>query len=86
MASKILPDGCVSITDVLLTLQHASSHGNFSLSIEGNTVTIVQNGVPEVYDLPDIIGRRMLQRLANKYAVRIEWFYHPHMLASGGNC
>jgi hypothetical protein len=78
-----LPEGCVSRAHVLLVLAKAAEHGNFFVDVRSeSSVTIFMNSVPDVYDLPEIVTRRMVQRLTNKYAVRPEWFYHPHMLGS----
>jgi hypothetical protein len=43
-------------------------------------MTVVQSGIPEAYELPEIVGRRMVARLSNKYGVRVEFFYHPELL------
>lgn len=80
------PDGSVSfasVSQVLLTLAQA---GSFTVRIEGMRVTLVRDGSPEVIDLQDPVGRRMVARLANKYcAGRVEYFYHPNMIINGGN-
>ena len=53
-------------------------------NVSGRTlITLVKDGSPEVYRLPAMVPRRMLGRLANKYGVRIEFFYRPEMCCRG---
>lgn len=46
-------------------------------------LTLVKDGAPEVYLLPAEVTRRLIARLAHKYGVNIEWFYHPEMIHKG---
>lgn len=62
---------------------HVMRHSSASMKVEGDRLTLVQDGIPEVYALPDQVTRRMLARLAGKYGVRMEWFYHPEMCCDG---
>jgi hypothetical protein len=59
----------------------------YGVSIKQDTDTgdiyLVKDGIPEVYALPPNVPRRMLQRLSRKYAVRLEFFYHPEMCVEG---
>jgi len=48
--------------------------------VDDAAITVVCNGVPETYVLPDPIGRRMISRFVHKYKVRVEYFYHPEMI------
>lgn len=68
--------GEVSRDSVIVVLEAAG----VSMTKAGATVTLFsKDGDPEVYYLPQQVGRRMLHRLANKYGVPTEWFYHPEM-------
>lgn len=81
-----LPEGSVTLDRALTVLTQAAPHCNYSIDIkDGNSVTLVKDGIPEVYDLPEVVPRKMLQRLSHKYGIRIEWFFHPHMLIPGDN-
>lgn len=44
------------------------------------TITIVKDGVPAIYILPENVTRMMVGKLSNKYGLKPEWFYHPDML------
>lgn len=76
--SGTLPRG-----NVIHVLQTALIDSGVSFKVEDNTVTIVKDGTPMVYPLPEQVTRKMVARLANKYGVNIEWFYHPEMLTKG---
>lgn len=69
-------DGCVALAVVVAVL---TSLSDLSVITDGTSVQIVHDGVPEVQCLQDPVPRRMLQYLARKYSVRIEWFFHPEM-------
>ena len=60
---------------------------NVSINVSTNSgstlITLVKDGRPEVYSLPAVVPRRMLSRLANKYGVKPEYFYHPEMCSRG---
>jgi hypothetical protein len=73
-------DGSVPTKDVLYVLRSVSPGLQLSLKIAGNEVTIVKDGVPEVFILcEDRVPRRMLHRFDKKYGFNIEFFYHPEM-------
>lgn len=57
----------------------------FSLKVDEGVVTVVCNGIPETYHLPDLVGRRMISRFVHKYKVKVEYFYHPEMIPQLGN-
>lgn len=46
---------------------------------DADKVTFVKDSVPEVYQLPAKVRRKMLQRFSHKYGIKIEYFYHPEM-------
>ena len=46
--------------------------GNGDYKLEGN------NRMEVVY-LPEVCGRNLISSLSNKYAVLVEWFYHPEL-------
>jgi hypothetical protein len=46
-------------------------------------MTLVKDGCPEVIVLPESVPRKMLHRIAYKYGVKIEFFYHPEMCCPG---
>ena len=68
---------------VILVLETALSNTAISVTSTGQFLTIVKDGVPEVLLLPKEVTRRMVLRLANRYGVNVEWFYHPEMLHKG---
>lgn len=71
--------GAVPRENVLRVLEH----GCASMATSGLCVMLVKDGMPEAYKLPPMVPRRMLQRLARKYDLRLEWFYHPEMIGDG---
>ena len=73
--------GSVSRVIVIQVLEHVlpSAGISFSVNEDQDTIMIVHNGIPEVTILPPSVPRKMLHRLQHKYAVRIEFFYHPEM-------
>jgi hypothetical protein len=58
--------------------------GLFTIRVSGHTVTLVRDGIPESTVLPEFVPRRMLLRLANKYSIPTEYFFHPAMLPQSG--
>lgn len=74
-------DGCVTRESVITVLRASA----VSLAVDGFTITLVKDGKPEVYVLPEHVPRRLLQRISNKYDIRIEYFFHPAMLGTAGN-
>jgi len=68
---------------VIHVLQTALIDSGVSFKAENNTITIVKDGVPTVYPLPEVVTRKMISKLAHRYGVNIEWFYHPDMLVKG---
>ena len=78
------PDGSVPFASVAKVLRVLAQGGGFTVKIDDMRVTLVKDGSPEVVDLPDPVGRRMVARLANKYCGgKAEYFYHPDMLVDG---
>jgi len=61
-------------------IRYAVVKQTFSVAVQGNLITLVRDGIPEVQQLPDPVIRRLLQRFQGKYGVPIEYFYHPEML------
>lgn len=53
---------------------------NVSFSRDSNDLTIVKNGIPEVYRMPSKVHRGLLQRLSKRYDIKIEYFYHSAMI------
>lgn len=77
-----LPEGSVSRETVIAVLSALADVHGFSMRVDGSMLTVVMDGVPEAFALCDPIGRRMVTRIAHKYAGgRVEYFYHPEMLA-----
>ena len=77
-------DGAVECTQVIKALEVSGVSITVASAPDGRTVlTVVTNGVPEVYFLQASVGRKMLHRLSYRYGVRIEWFYHPEMICGG---
>lgn len=89
MKTSVLPaeDGSVPKSDVLHVLRSVSPALQLSLKISGedsSEITIVKDGVPEVFLFTDErIPRKMLHRLDKKYGFNIEFFFHPEMCCSG---
>lgn len=75
--------GSVSRNSVVEVLSAVSEVLGVSMKVEGTTLTLVKDGIPEVYSLPDQVTRRFLQRISSKYGVKIEYFYHPEMCCKG---
>ena len=73
-------DGSVSRQSVIAVMVAMASICGFSIKIDDAMVTVVCNGVPEIYMLPDPVGRRLISRFVHKYKVRVEYFYHPQMI------
>ena len=71
-----MDDGTVARAIVVLVLQSNCDVQQFTVRVDGNVVTLVKDGVPESHVLPERIPRKMLQRLAHKYGVPIDHFYH----------
>lgn len=78
-------DGAVALASVIAVLKTVGPTNNVSIAVDGNVVTLVKDGIPEVYVLPDRVPRPMVQRFANKYSIRIEYFYHPEMCCQGND-
>lgn len=74
--------GEVSRTQVVRVLK---AEGSLSFSLDGdvNALTYYKDGNPEVVILTDPVPRKMLHRLAHKFGIPIEYFYHPEM--AGGS-
>jgi hypothetical protein len=71
---------------VIDVLQRAlSPSSTISIFVTGDSVTIVKDGDPEVTVLPEYVPKKMLHRFQVKYEVRIEYFFHPEMLANKQN-
>ena len=78
--------GALPFQQVIHVLETALSHvAGTSVSVAGNVLTLVKDGVPEVILLPEEVTRRMVSRLSRKHGVNIEWFYHPEMLHLGSS-
>ena len=76
--------GALTYKQVIHTLQTALSNTpGVSVKAEDRFLTLVKDGIPEVLLLPDQVTRRLVQRIAHKYGVNIEWFYHPEMIHRG---
>lgn len=70
--------GALPYKQVIHVLETALSNtAGISVKSEDNTIIIVKDGVPEVIVFSDEVTRKMVQRLAHKYNVNTEWFYHP---------
>ena len=41
------------------------------------------NGIPEVLQFGSRVYFRMLERIAHKYKVQVEWFYNPEIIMPG---
>lgn len=54
-----------------------------SVTLEGETLTIVKDGIPAVYPLPEEVTRRTVQKFSYKYDVRLDLFWHPDRLQKG---
>lgn len=81
-----LEEGCITREQAIAVLLMAAEHGNYTIDVkESGTVALFKDGNPEVYDFPPVVTRRMIGRLSNKYGIRPEWFYRPHMLISGAS-
>ena len=64
----------VTVLDVLRSHQVAVHE----IEVNGfSAVTLLGPGVTEVQILPDLVSRRLVQRLSVKFKVSIERFYHP---------
>jgi hypothetical protein len=74
-----IPDGCVARAIAIQVLQAMVPASGHSINVVGSDVTLVKDGIPEVYPLPEHVPRRMLHRWAEKYGVKIELFFHPEM-------
>lgn len=72
-------DGCVALAQVVAVLR---TQTELSISLDGVSLHIVRDGVPWVQNMEDPVPRCMLQYLARRYGVRIEWFFHPEMCVS----
>ena len=83
--TKEIPEGNVSFASVVYILEQSAADGGFSFACNGQEVTIVAGGLPEVYLLPDPVTRRMVARLSHKYKIRIEYFYKPELRPWGAN-
>lgn len=75
-------DGSVSQAGVIHVLTAIDS---LSTEVSGETVTIVKDGVPDVFVLPVKVPRKMLHALSRKLGIRIEYFYNPAMVAKGND-
>lgn len=74
-----MAEGSVSRDVVITVLMTVCISSSVSIRVDNGTVFLVKDGIPEVYPLPDPVPRRMLHRLASKYDIRVEFFYHPEM-------
>jgi hypothetical protein len=79
-------EGAVTRQQVVNVLRAASGGATgFSIGThqdeEGFHVTLVRDENPEVITLPSMVPRRMLHRLAERYGVKLEWFYYPNMIS-----
>ena len=75
--------GALPFKQVILTLETALANSAISVKVQDRYVTLVKDGTPEVILLPDEVTRRMISRIAHKYGVNTEWFYHPEMIHKG---
>lgn len=67
---------------VIHVLQTACSHLGISFAVDGHVVTLVKDGNPQSYPLPEEVTRRMVLKLAYRYGMNVEWFWRPEMLAT----
>lgn len=75
-----MSEGIVSRDTVISVLEKALYNSDTSIIHNENKVTLILKGIPEVFIIPEVVGRRMIGRIANRYSVRIEYFYHPEMI------
>lgn len=78
--------GALGYKQVVMVLERAL--GNFpgvSFKSVDNVVLIVKDGVPEVLTFPECVVRRLVMRLAHKYKINPEWFWHPEMIHKDAN-
>lgn len=70
----------VHVSIVIKVLEKALQDTDCSFYCEGNTVTIIRDESPMVFDLPDEVPRKMLHKFDYEFGVKIEYFYHPNIL------
>lgn len=73
-------DGSVPRARLMNALEVMADTCGYSYRAEGNSISLVKDGIPEVYDLPDPVGRRLIARIAHKYGIRSEVIYHPSFI------
>lgn len=79
-----IPDGAVSFQTVVTVLQAYSVSFKLVENEDGRAIVLYsKDGIPEGIQLPPVIRRKMLHRIAHKYGLKIEWFYHPEMVCNG---
>jgi hypothetical protein len=69
--------GTVSKAVVVRVLKARAVGCGYSVFVDAPFVILTRKGVPEAYPLPELVPRRLLQRLSKKYGVPIDAFYHP---------
>jgi hypothetical protein len=80
LAADETPDGAVPIQTVTTVL---SACGISFKTVDEGAFVLYKDGVPEGLQLPLSVRRKMLHRIAYKYNLKIEWFYHPEMVCNG---
>ena len=80
-----LSDGSVKPNVLIDVLQAASEGGGFTLIVDEFRITLIKDEKPNVYDLPEVVGRKMIATLANNYGVQNHYFYHPETVIPTGS-
>lgn len=78
----MVDDGSVNRDSVIHVLTAVDS---ISTAVNGDRITVVKNGVPEVTFLPESVPRKMLHMFARKYGIEIAFFYNPSMVVHGND-
>lgn len=73
-------DGSVSQASVVHVLTVVDS---ISTEVVDATITVVKDGVPHVFVLPEQVPRKMLHALSRTFGIGIEYFYNPSMCVKG---
>ena len=77
-----MTSGSVGRGTVIKVLKEILAVSSATIEVQNPEVIIVKDETPAVYNLPENVPRKMLHRLAEKYGIPIEYFYHPEMLSS----